>query len=568
MLSLSLRLITKIDKEEGWAINNMTKLAIHLREHLSGEVFDSEYIRNWFATDGSIFKIKPKLVVYPARVSDIAKLNRFLWKLNEKGARLSLTSRGAGSDQSGAAIGDGVMLAMNAHMNKITELDTSKNYARVQPGVVYGNLEQTLYTHGKFLPPYPSSVDFATIGGSIANNAAGEKSVKYGSIKEYVRKLTVVLANGDVIETEKLNKAKLKKKKSLNTFEGEIYRQIDHLIESNRALITNLAAVRVTKNSSGYKITDVKDAKGNFDLTPLFVGSQGTLGVIAEAELKLENYNPSTSLIVAEFHSIEDAARASLKINRFGPSALEVVDGNLIDFVKQNQPGQLDALLQSPQTPAMIILCEFDDKKSQQKTKIKKTLKVLAEHTKFVKISTDISEQENLWKIRHSAATVLAHKPEGGLAALPIIEDACVPPNKLPDLIRLIYSVFNKNRIKVAIWGHAGDANLHIEPFLNLSNQADRRKVFKIVDEYYREVIKMGGTISGEHGDGRIRAPYLRLQYGDTIYGIFEKIKQIFDPLNIMNPGVKIGVKQIDTIGMIRNEFATDHYLAKHLPRS
>ncbi len=566
MLSLSLRLNSKIIEKDGKI--KMTKLAAHLREHLSGEVFDSEYIRNWFATDGSIFRIKPKLVIYPARLSDIAKLNRFLWKLNEKGARLSLTSRGAGSDQSGAAVGDGVILAMSAHMNKITELDTSRNYVKVQPGIVYGNLEQALYTHGKFLPPYPSSVDFATIGGSIANNAAGEKSIKYGSIKEYVQNLKIVLSNGDVIETEKLSKAKLKKKKSLNTFEGEIYRQIDHLIENNKNVISNLVNTRVTKNSSGYKIADVKDGKGNFDLTPLFVGSQGTLGVIAEAKLKIENHNPSTSLIVAEFHSIDEATRAALKISRFKPSALEVVDGNLINFVKENQPGQLDSVIQSPETPAMIILCEFDDKKSQQKIKMKKSLKVLASHTKFVRVSTDINEQENLWKIRHSAATVLAHKPEGGLAALPIIEDACVPPNKLRDLIELIYLLFNKNRIRVAIWGHAGDANLHIEPFLNLSSPTDRRKVFKIVDEYYREVIRMGGTISGEHGDGRIRAPYLKLQYGDNVYAIFEKVKYIFDPLNIMNPGVKIGVKQADTIGLMRNEFATDHYLAKHLPRS
>jgi FAD/FMN-containing dehydrogenase len=546
----------------------MTKLANHLREHISGEVFDSEYVRDWFATDGSIFKLRPKLVIYPRRTSDVAKLNRFLWKLNEKGARLSLTSRGAGSDQSGAAIGDGIILAFSAHMNKILELDTSRNYVDIQPGIIYAGLEQTLYTHGKFLPPYPSSVDFATLGGSIANNAAGEKSVKYGSIKNYVQKLKVVLANGDVIETERLSKAKLNKKKALNTFEGEIYRQVDHLTDTNKRLLGMLKNVRVSKNSSGYNLADVKDSKGNFDLTPLFVGSQGTLGVITEARLKLENYNPDTSLIVAEFADINDALRASTKLNRFKPSALEIVDGNLIDFVKEHQPGQIDGLLQNQQTPAIVLLCEFDDKKSQQKIKLKKSLKVLDEYTKFVKVSHDGVEQEELWKLRHSAATVLAHRPEGGTAALPIIEDACVPAAKLPDLIKLIYGIFQKNRIRVAIWGHAGDANLHVEPFLNLTNPTDRRRVFKIVDEYYREVIKLGGTISGEHNDGRIRAPYLRLQYGDDIYELFVKLKAIFDPLNIMNPGVKIGVNQADTIGMMRGEFSIDRYMAHHLPKA
>lgn len=546
----------------------MSKLAEYLREHLAGEVLDSNYIRNWFSTDGSILKVKPKAVIYPRRISDIAKVNKFLWKLSEKGAKLGLVSRGAGSDQAGGAIGDGIIMVFTAHMNKILELDTSKNIVKVQPGINYSTLQQTLHTHGKFLPPYPSSIDFATIGGSVANNAGGEKSIKYGVTGNYVLGLKVVLANGDLIETGPLTKREVKKKKMLNTFEGEIYREIDSLILNNTQNISSMGNIRVSKNSSGYNLKDIKKPNGSINLTPLFVGSQGTLGVIAEITLKVENYNPSPSLIIAEFPDINSAERAVSKLIRFQPSALEMVDGNLIEFVKSTHPNQIDGLIQSIQTPAVVILCEYDDaSKMKRKTKVNKSLKVLADYTKFVKVSDDPDEQDLIWKLRHSAALVLSHKTSTGSVALPMIEDACVPANKLGKLTMGIYDIFNKFRLSSAVWGHAGDANLHIEPFLNLSSLNDRRKVFKIIDEYNRMVIGMGGTISGEHNDGRLRAPYLKLQYGEKIYELFEKTKKIFDPQNIMNPGVKIGVKESDNIGLLRTEFDTCHY-NNHLPRS
>jgi FAD/FMN-containing dehydrogenase len=546
----------------------MSKLAEYLREHLAGEVLDSNHVRDWFSTDGSILTLKPKAVVYPRRISDIAKVNKFLWKLSEKGAKLGLTSRGAGSDQSGGAVGDGIIMAFGAHMNKILELDTSKNIVKVQPGINYAALQQTLHTHGKFLPPYPSSIDFATIGGSVANNAGGEKSVKYGVTGNYVLGLKVVLANGDLIETGRLTKREVKKKKMLKTFEGELYREIDSLTMAGSHEIASMNNIRVSKNSTGYNLKDIRKPNGSIDLTPLFVGSQGTLGVIVEITLKVENYNPSPSLVVAEFSDISSAERAVSKLIRFKPSALEMVDGNLIDFVKKSHPNQIDGLIQSVKTPAVIILCEFDDAlKMKRKAGVAKSLKVLGEYTKFVKVSDNIDEQDLMWKIRHSAALVLSHKTASGSSALPMIEDACVPASKLGELTNGVYALFNKYRLDSAVWGHAGDANLHIEPFLNLSAPNDRRKVFKIIDEYNRMVIGMGGTIAGEHNDGRLRAPYLKLQYGEKVYELFEKVKNIFDPQNIMNPGVKIGVKESDNIGLLRSEFDISRY-NNHIPRS
>ncbi len=180
----------------------------------------------------------------------------------------------ARADQSGAAIGKGIILAFPAHMNEILELDTRSGSVTLEPGVNYGKLQQTLNTHGRFLPPFPASLEYSTIGGAIANNASGEKTIKYGSTKNFVDSLRVVLANGEVIETGRIGKRELNKKMGLSTFEGEVYRALDTLIEENHDLIQSLK-LNVSKNSAGYDLAAVKEKDGSFDLTSLFVGSQG-----------------------------------------------------------------------------------------------------------------------------------------------------------------------------------------------------------------------------------------------------------------------------------------------------
>ncbi len=198
----------------------MSKVAHYLQEHLLGEVTYSPEVRRHFAQDASILRLAPAIVVYPRNESDVRKTARFSWQLAERGRGLPITARGGGSDTSGAAIGNGILLVFTAHMGQILTLDPKKEFVTVEPGVTYDKLEQTLHTHGLFLPPCPASKHYATIGGGIANNAIGDKSVKYGATGEYVECLRVVLANGEVIETGPLSKRELSKKLGLSTFEG------------------------------------------------------------------------------------------------------------------------------------------------------------------------------------------------------------------------------------------------------------------------------------------------------------------------------------------------------------
>jgi FAD/FMN-containing dehydrogenase len=545
----------------------MSKVAQYLQEHLIGEVMTSPDARRYFATDGSIFALQPAIVMYPQNENDIRKTARFTWQLAERGRVIPMTPRGAGTDQGGGALGAGIMMAFTAHMNRIVEFDSKSGVVVVEPGLNYGKLQQTLQTHGRFLPPFPASFEYSTIGGAVANNASGEKTIKYGSTLDYVRSLRVVLANGEVIETYRLNKRELNKKLGLSTFEGEIYRAIDTLLDEQKTVLSR-QSTRVTKNSAGYNLNDIKRKDGSFDLTPLFVGSQGTLGIVSEVTLETEGFNPQTTLLSAHFENIDDlqAAVAEVKDKAESPSAMELVDKHLLEMVEAINPNQLKGIIEAP-FPAAVLLIEFDDSGDRAQHKhAKRAKKILEKYTTKIQEETDPMAQEKLWKIRHASATLISHN-NGTKKALPVIEDGIVPLDKFQEYLSGVYDIFKRNRLEVAVWGHAGDANLHMQPYLDLSEVGDRQMVFRLMDEYYNLVISLGGSTSGEHNDGRLRAPYLEKMYGQEIYGVFQKIKQICDPYGTLNPGVKMNVSLEDLKPILRAQFSLEH-LYDHLPRS
>lgn len=545
----------------------MSKVAHYLQEHLMGEVMTSPDARRFFATDASVLSVTPALIVYPRNENDVRKTARFTWQLAERGRVIPITARGAGTDLSGAALGSGIVMAFTAHMHKVLELDSKSGVVSVEPGINYAKLQQTLNTHDRFLPPYPASIEYSTVGGAVGNNSSGEKSLKYGDTRDYVRSLRVVLANGEVIETSRLSKRELSKKLGLATFEGEIYRAVDALIEEHQDLIAK-STLGVTKNSAGYYLSDIKRKDGSFDLTPLIVGAQGTLGIVTEITLETEVYNPETVLIAAQFDSIEKAQQAVLELRDMPdmPSAIEMVDDQLLDIVDKLNPNQLKDVIQRP-FPRVVMLIEFDIAGERaQKRLIKKTEKMLEKLGATHQLETDPLEQEKLWKIRHASAAVVAHV-EGNTKALPIIEDGIVPPERFREYLEGLYAIFERAHLHAAVWGHAGDAHLHVQPYLDLSQVGDRQKAFRIMDEYYDLVISLGGSIAGEHGEGRLRAPYLIKQYGPEMYDLFVKIKQIFDPYGTLNPGVKVGVNMESVKQLLRSGYTLDH-LYNHMPRS
>ncbi|HSX28310.1 MAG TPA: FAD-binding oxidoreductase [Candidatus Saccharimonadales bacterium] len=546
----------------------MNKVATYLQQHLSGEVVTTPSVRRYFSTDGSVFEMMPQVVIYPKNATDVRKLARFAWQLAEKGHKLPLTARGHGTDQGGAAIGRGMSIVFPAHMDRLLELDASKGFVRVQPGMNYRTLQDILISHRLFLPPYPASIDYCSIGGAVANNAAGEKSVKYGATRRFVKELKVVLGNGDVIETKRLSKRELNRKKGQTDLEGEIYRQLDNLLTDHATLLADLTQrPQTTKNSSGYALTEVKQKDGSFDLTPLFVGAQGTLGFITEATLDVETYNPEQTLLVGQFETLEQASEAIEQLTSLHPSALEIVDKHVLTFLAEHDPAKLKGILEAP-FPAFLLLAEFDDASDRTRKKLaKKASKIFGKLAHSWQETSDLDEQERVWDIRHGAATAIWQGEENGAKALPIIEDGIVPQAQFATYVSAVYALFAKHHLQVSLWGHAGDANLHMQPFLDLAKLGDRQKIFKLMDEYYALVASLGGNMSAEHGDGRLRGPYLEEFYGKEIYTLFQQVKAIFDPHNILNPGVKVNSSKAEAMALLRSDYNLAH-LSDHLPRS
>ncbi|TAH33336.1 FAD-binding protein [Candidatus Saccharibacteria bacterium] len=548
----------------------MNKVAAYLQGHLSGEVLVSDGAREFFSTDASILQVKPAMVIYPRTTNDVRKVARFTWQLAEKGHVMPMTARGSGTDQTGAAIGKGAVIVFPAHMNKILELDSKQKMVRVQPGLNFKSLEETLHTHGLFLPPYPASYQYSTIGGAIANNTAGEKSLKYGQMRHWVDALEVVLANGEVIQTGRLSRRDVDKKKGLPGLEGEIYRAVDGILVDNAELINNYdQSIQVSKDSVGYALAGVRKKDGSIDLTPLLVGSQGTLGIVTEAIIKAAPYTPQAALLVAAFDNLDTALEAVEAMRPLAPSALEMVDKHLLEFVaKNNSVKNYQAVVgEDAAVPEILLFIEFDDLKDGQRDKhVKKAIKLLQAIASGAVVASDPDEQQKLWGIRHSAAAVINYD-QGGRASLPIIEDGIVPLTAFRNFVSDVYELFAKNHLEAAIWGHAGDANIHLQPLLDLRKTADRQKVFKIMDEYYKLVLKYGGSIAAEHNDGRLRAPYVASQVGQELADVYAQIKAAFDPHGTLNPGVKLGTSLKDVAGLLRDSYSIAH-LADQLPRT
>jgi FAD/FMN-containing dehydrogenase len=547
----------------------MSKVGNYLQEHLSGEAIDSAEALKFFSTDMSTLTIKPGLIVYPKNERDVRKTTRFAWQLAERGRIVPITARGAGTDFSGAAIGSGIVIVFPAHYNRIIDVDAKSGQAVVESGANFAKVQQGLERIERFLPPEPASSEYSTIGGAIANNAGGECSFKYGNIREYVRTLRVVLANGEIIETDRISKRDLGRKLGLATFEGEIYRALDALIEENQELIAK-TKLNLSKNNAGYALHEIKQKDGSFDLTPLFIGSQGTLGIITEATLESEPYPNATAIVAGFFADLKSALAAATELRSSSnlPASMELVNKNLLDQVTKISPNLLKKIMPDV-IPEYVVLAEFDDVSDRNRQHaIKKCKKIFEKSAQETRVALDPDEREALARIRSSQAVYSGYIANGSnTRPLPIIDDGVVPISKVEDLMGALEKLFKDNLVDLSIWGHIGDGNLHVQPKLDLSIVGDRQKVFKLMDEYYKLIVSLDGSTTGEYGDGRLRAPWLQDVYDSDVYDLFLKVKKIFDPYNILNPGVKVGSKLEDIKPLLRSSYTLDH-LYNHTPRS
>lgn len=529
----------------------MSKIADYLRERLTGEVSAEPAVRKRFATDGSVLQIAPQIVVYPRTTNDVRKLARFTWRLAERGQVLPMVPRGGGTDTTGAAIGSGAAVVFPAHMARILELDIKSQMVRVQPGLNLATLQEAMATHGLFLPPVPSDFKASTVGGALGCNAAGTKSIKYGTLRDWTDRLEIVLANGEIIQTGRISKHELNAKKGLQTMEGEIYRSLDNLIEDNQELIQKLDESN-TPNASGYALELVKAKDGSFDLTQLVIGSQGTLGVIVQAILKLTNRPTEVSMMAAAITGEQDLPTLTEDLLQLEPSELEFIDGGTLELIEQLGGGTPWKTVTDVKPVAMVFI-EFDDRNRARK--VKKAAKLLESAGVLdARVATEWEDQESLRSIHHSVSTITNYSHQG-TSALPLAPDIAVEPSKVPLLVEKVRGLLRHHHIEGGVWGHLGAGVISVRPLINLANLGQRQIVFKLISELAEAAADLGGSLTGEFGEGRMASMATDDQNGQELTDLFVKVKQIFDPYGTLNPGVKSGSDQQTLLAHLRQEY-------------
>lgn len=540
-----------------------------------GEIDDSLITRQLYSHDASMFEIMPQMVVFPKDSLDVQKLVTLVGLEKKKHKNLSLTARSAGTDMAGGAINDSIIVDFSKHFNKIISVDAKR--AITQPGVFYRDFEKQTLKHKALMPTYPASRDLATVGGMVANNSGGEKSLEYGKTKDFVNRLKVVLADGHEYEIKPLNFNQLQLKMKQKNFEGNIYRQVYKLCEKNYQLIKS-AKPNVSKNSMGYTLWEVWDReKAVFDLTKLIVGSEGTLGFVSEIEYRLVSQKPHSGLLVLFLRDINDLGELIPKVLEYHPATFESFDDATLKLSIRFMPSFLkllglksfihllvslmpDGLQLLRGIPKLILMVEFN---GQSEEEVKNQIVALHKDLKKYKARYEINgfeedpteaKSEKFWVMRRQSFNLLRSKVKDKHTA-PFIDDLVVRPEYLPQFLPQLRTIIKKYQLFATIAGHMGDGNFHIIPLMKLEDKRDRAKLLPAMKEVNELVLKYNGSLSGEHNDGLVRGPWLEQQFGKDVVRLFRQVKDIFDPDGIFNPHKKANASWDYSFKHIRDHF-------------
>ena len=502
-----------------------------LAGRVKGEVLTDRFSLTAYATAACIYKIMPLAVVVPKDSSDVVAAVKTACELG-----VPIIPRGAGSGLCGQALGRGIVLDFTKYMTAILAIDEAARTVRVQPGAVTGDVNEALAGKGLMLGPDPSSEMFCTIGGNLGNNSSGARGIRYGSMKDYVRWLDVVLADGSLarLAPMALGGKPLAELEARGDLLGRIARDTHKLVADHAALIDRYRP-HTSKNSAGYNLFEVL-GKETLDLTRLVVGSEGTLAVVVEAELAAVPKPKERASILFWFKDLQSAGRAVQPVLSLHPTGCEIMERHFLNIVRNDGSVPKEYL---PKDADTVLLVEFlsDDRKENEASIAAARKKIIADlGLAFGAIEAyDPEEQERLWLVRKRAVQILQKLP-GPKRITPFVEDVTVPPKNLVAYIEGLYKIWDRYKVEAAIYGHAGDSNLHARPILDLRVPEDVVKMKGIAGEVARLTIDLGGTISCEHGDGLTRSPYLELQFGD-LYQVMRQVKRLWDPASRFNPG-------------------------------
>lgn len=555
-------------------------LAEEIKGFFKGDVREDDTTLTAYSHDASLFEVRPQIVVFPKDSADIQALVKFINQkktdayvpgaANPEYRSLSVTARSAGTCMSGGSLSSSIIVDVTKYMHGINAI--SSDEAIVLPGTFYRDFEVETLKLGSILPCYTASKNLCAIGGMIANNAAGEKTLQYGKMENFVKELRVIFSDGNEYTVKPLTKAELDAKIAEPTFEGKLYKRLSSLVTENFADLAE-AKPKVSKNSAGYYLWNVWNPEtGIFDLTKLIVGSQGTLGIVTEAKIRLVPVKKFSKLFVIFMPNLENLGMLVDEILETKPESVESYDDStmkmavrfLPEMLRTMKTGSFFKLMFSfiPEVfmmltggiPKLILLVEYCGENEQVIDEQISTLKAKIAHFNLKHRATKgLSEAEKYWTIRRESFNLL-RKHVRGMRTAPFIDDIIVRPEFLPEFLPKLRAILDKYKLIYTIAGHAGNGNFHIIPLMDMKDPKNRKLIREVSDKVYELVFRYEGSITAEHNDGIVRTPYLPKMFGPKIYTLFVDTKEIFDPLTLFNPGKKVG--------------GTLEYMEKHLAKS
>jgi len=498
------------------------KIAADLAKVVRGDVFADILHRAAFSSDASIYQIVPVCVVAPRYGEDIVAV---VEHAGHQG--VPVVARGAGSGVAGESLCSGIVFDMTRYMNKILSVSEGGGTVVCEPGVVLDDLNSCLAEYGRKIGPDPSTSNRATMGGCVANNSTGAHSLKYGYMGDYVESIEAVLADGSIVEFKNdFDPADIE-----GTRVGSIARSCLSVLSGKEAII-NKALPRTKRNRSAYCIAGICH-DGRIDFARLLAGGEGRLAVFTRSTHKTVKTPAAKGLLQLKFDSLEKAAETVPIIVDSGASACELMDKTLIDMAREALPEYREIV---PAAAAVLLVEHTGETQEQVRGKIEKTDSIVGKSASGRRIVFDAAEQARLWKSRKDAAPLLDRK-KGKKHPVPFIEDVSVGNGRLGEYISGMKEIGGRYQIRMSFYGHAGDGELHIRPYLDLSKPDEVEKMRSVANDVFSLAWSLGGTISGEHADGLVRAAFIRRQYGDEFYELLCEIKNIFDPQGLMNPG-------------------------------
>lgn len=532
----------------------MEKLLEELAAVFKGDITTDIFKRKRFSHDASIFELLPEAVLAPKTTLDIKHLVRLTAANKAAYPELSITPRSAGTDMSGGAIGNSLLIDMTKHFSKIKAV--SEEEITVQPGTYIRDIEPLVREEGAMLPSVPASRELCTIGGMVGNNAGGEQSLRYGNTEKHVRSLKIVFADGNEYSVKPLNRRQLERKMNQGDYEGNLYKSVFNLIENHYDIIKN-ARPRVSKNSMGYNLWSVWDREtGIFDMTRLITGSQGTLGIITEITYGLVPKAPHSGLLVIYLSSTKHLGQLIPAVMKHGPATFEGFDDVTFELgiryfkIFKAHMGTRQWLKQQASLlgtvakfkghlPNMVLMVEFEGKSPAE---VQNKIAELQKSLTWFNIKTEIAGNEEssskFWEIRRASLSLLRQRVHDKYAA-PFIDDLTVQPKYLHEFLPELRKIIRKYGLPATTAGHFGDGNFHIIPLMKIEDPKEQAKLEPTMKEIIPLVLKYSGTLAGEHNDGMVRGPWLPTVFGDEIFQLFRQTKQIFDPQNIFNPHKK-----------------------------